>query len=248
MDNPYASLYGSKVQQLNCGSSAVAPSSTEQAHLPWHQPDMASNHGSSAVQPALMPALVDPEAASASVRAQQAPWHEPCARSAGHASTRAAAPHAQQPEPSRKRRRFAEDASSAAVEPQDTVLVWDLDETLVLFHSLHDGRFSAAFGMQARSHDMRMPYAASAVQAHIFAVAPQDSVQAQELGRQWQDALMDLGDSHFFFEQVDVHLRSWTRIWMQHEQAATCSSSCRSRTWTRPASTAWRRRMTGQIW
>ena len=55
----------------------------------------------------------------------------------------------------RKRRRFMEPASAAdgatahAAAPQDTVLVWDLDETLILFQSLHDGRFATAFGMQA---------------------------------------------------------------------------------------------------
>ena len=150
MENPYASLYGRKNQQSSGAKSAPGPKSTEQAHLQWHQPGMATSHGPSTAQTALMPHVVAPEAESASVRARQPPWHEPRPRSAGKAGTSAADAHAQQPEPSRKRRRLSEEDSSTAVQPQDTVLVWDLDETLILFHSLHDGRFSAAFGMQAR--------------------------------------------------------------------------------------------------
>jgi plasmid stabilization system protein ParE len=38
---------------------------------------------------------------------------------------------------------------------------------------------------------------------HITEYLPaQGPEQAQELGRQWQDALMDLSDAHFFFDQV----------------------------------------------
>ena len=38
--------------------------------------------------------------------------------------------------------------------------------------------------------------------------AAQDPMEAPELGRQWQDALTDLCDAHFFFEQVRWrHLR-----------------------------------------
>ena len=70
--------------------------------------------------------------------------------------------------PARKRRRFDEQppAAEAAgapgrtagpqlshqhVQPEDVVLVWDLDETLILFHSLYDGRLAAADSSQVWS-------------------------------------------------------------------------------------------------
>ena len=47
---------------------------------------------------------------------------------------------------SRKRRKVG-----IANEQQSTVLIWDVDETLVLFLSLLDGSFAQAFGMQVLS-------------------------------------------------------------------------------------------------
>lgn len=41
---------------------------------------------------------------------------------------------------------------SACGQGKTTVLIWDVDETLVLFLSLLDGSFAQAFGMQVSSY------------------------------------------------------------------------------------------------
>ena len=148
MENPYASLYGMRDQQRSCAAPAGMPSNTEQAHPPWQQQRMDSFTGHvTAAQPAARPT-----ADNTGTGSQHTPWHDPSARLADPVG----ASMAQQPaegEPSRKRRRCEEEqtTSAHAAQPPDTVLVWDLDETLILFQSLQDGRFSAAFGLQART-------------------------------------------------------------------------------------------------
>lgn len=136
MDNPYASLYGNKDQQQRpAHSSPTTSSSTALPGLPWHGQQFAPGAQPTAAHAAH---YVDSESQEAPIR--QVP--------AGSGLISIAAS-------GRKRRRFMEPASAAdgatahAAAPQDTVLVWDLDETLILFQSLHDGRFATAFGMQA---------------------------------------------------------------------------------------------------
>ena len=57
------------------------------------------------------------------------------------------------------------------------VFVWDLDETLIPFHSLLTGRWAAAH-------------------------PDVDPQQAQQLGRQWVKLIMELADQHFNLEEV----------------------------------------------
>ena len=78
--------------------------------------------------------------------------------------------HAQSATPARKRRRFdelppaPEPASTSEhctipqlrhpqLQPKDIVLVWDLDETLILFQSLLDGRLAAADSSQVEERE-----------------------------------------------------------------------------------------------
>jgi hypothetical protein len=60
---------------------------------------------------------------------------------------------------------------------QHVVLIWDLDETLIPFHSLLTGRWAAGHpGV--------------------------DLQQAQQLGRGWVKLIMELADRHFGLEEV----------------------------------------------
>ncbi|KAK9833852.1 hypothetical protein WJX74_007877 [Apatococcus lobatus] len=64
--------------------------------------------------------------------------------------------------------------------PPDVVLVWDLDETLITFHSLINGSFAAGASLQV-----------------------QDTTR--ELGGRWEHAALDLLDTHFFYDELDDH-------------------------------------------
>ena len=57
------------------------------------------------------------------------------------------------------------------------VVVWDLDETLVLFHSLINQEYARA-----------------------NPCCP--GVEAHALGEKWQDAILDLADEQFFYREV----------------------------------------------
>ena len=57
------------------------------------------------------------------------------------------------------------------------VVVWDLDETLVLFHSLINQDYARA-----------------------NPCCP--GVEAHALGEKWQDAILDLADDQFFYREV----------------------------------------------
>jgi hypothetical protein len=62
---------------------------------------------------------------------------------------------------------------------QHAVFVWDLDESLILLHSLVSGRYAAACGEAAA-----------------------DEQQLAGLARQMQWLVLQLADDHLFFQQV----------------------------------------------
>ena len=91
-----------------------------------------------------------------------------------------------------------------------TVLIWDLDETLILFHSLLSGVYA----------DHHLPLKAK---------------EAANLGRKWQESILDLCDQHFFFTEVrEGRFFTWLHaasiIYMHHATRSTgllpCCNSC----------------------
>lgn len=66
--------------------------------------------------------------------------------------------------------------------PSRLVLVWDLDETLLVFNSLLVGTFQAATQREGTAEELRA------------------------LGQRWEAAILSLCDRHFFFEQVGAGL------------------------------------------
>jgi hypothetical protein len=75
---------------------------------------------------------------------------------------------------------LAADAADAdALLLQHAVFVWDLDESLILLHSLVSGKYAAACGEQAA-----------------------DGQQLAGLAQQMQRLVLQLADDHLFFKQV----------------------------------------------
>lgn len=61
-----------------------------------------------------------------------------------------------------------------------TVYVWDMDETLILFKSLLDGTYAAAFdGLK-------------------------DTRIGVEIGKRWENHILQVCDEHFFYEEVSL--------------------------------------------
>ena len=60
------------------------------------------------------------------------------------------------------------------------VLVWDLDETLIIFQTLSNGRY-----------------------AHYFN-GLKDPLFAVKLGRRWEKLIIQVCDDYFFYEQVQI--------------------------------------------
>lgn len=59
-----------------------------------------------------------------------------------------------------------------------TLYVWDLDETLIIFQTLRNGRY-------AESHK-----------------GSKDPQEACELGKRWESLILDICDDYFFYKQV----------------------------------------------
>lgn len=74
----------------------------------------------------------------------------------------------------------------------DKVLVWDLDETLIIFQTLTTGRF-----------------------AHFFQ-GTKDSRYSIKLGRRWENLIIQVCDDYFFYEQVEdfnqPNLDAWKKF------------------------------------
>ncbi len=71
----------------------------------------------------------------------------------------------------------AQKLEQAAAQPgTKLVLIWDLDETLVVFNSLLTGSWAAAHGL--------------------------DRSTFSPLGERWERAILDISDKHFLYEQV----------------------------------------------
>jgi len=62
-----------------------------------------------------------------------------------------------------------------------TVFVWDMDETLIIFQTLLDGRYVELFD------------------------GFKDNRQATVLGRRWERLILDVCDDYFFYNQVEEH-------------------------------------------
>ncbi|KAI3424881.1 hypothetical protein D9Q98_008265 [Chlorella vulgaris] len=69
--------------------------------------------------------------------------------------------------------------AGAVAAPNPIVLVWDLDETLLVFNSLLIGTWAVATQNPAAADDLR------------------------KLGQRWEAAILALCDDHFFFDQVE---------------------------------------------
>jgi hypothetical protein len=77
-------------------------------------------------------------------------------------------------------------AGAVAASSNPIVLVWDLDETLLVFNSLLIGTWAVATQNPAAADDLR------------------------KLGQRWEAAILALCDDHFFFDQVSVRLQGFT--------------------------------------
>jgi hypothetical protein len=73
-------------------------------------------------------------------------------------------------------------ASTDAVTNQITnVYIWDMDETLILLKSLLDGSYAGSFdGLKDRDKSI-------------------------EIGKRWENLILELCDEHFFYGQVCLH-------------------------------------------
>ena len=71
-----------------------------------------------------------------------------------------------------------------AVGDSKLVLIWDLDETLLIFNSLLTGAWAATH-----------PGQGAAAAAGVLAA-----------GARWEAAILGLCDAHFFFDQVNEHM------------------------------------------
>ena len=75
-------------------------------------------------------------------------------------------------------------AGDAAADQPMNVYVWDMDETLILLKSLLDGSFAGHFeGLK-------------------------DHKKGTEIGKRWENIILELCDEHFFYEEVSRHLKS----------------------------------------
>ena len=61
---------------------------------------------------------------------------------------------------------------------QTIVYIWDMDETLILLKSLLDGTYAKAFN------------------------GSKDSRKGIEIGKYWEDHILQVCDKYFFYEQV----------------------------------------------
>nr|XP_024368717.1 developmental protein eyes absent-like [Physcomitrium patens] len=62
-----------------------------------------------------------------------------------------------------------------------TVFVWDMDETLIIFQTLLDGRYVGLFD------------------------GYKDCQKATHLGRRWEQLILEVCDEYFFYQQVEEH-------------------------------------------
>jgi eyes absent family protein 1 len=75
-------------------------------------------------------------------------------------------------------------STDALTEQPVNVYIWDMDETLILLKSLLDGSYAGAFdGLKDRE-------------------------KSTEIGKRWENLILELCDEHFFYEEVSEHLNS----------------------------------------
>jgi hypothetical protein len=69
-------------------------------------------------------------------------------------------------------------STDAVTEQPVNVYIWDMDETLILLKSLLDGSYAGAFdGLK-------------------------DHEKSTEIGKRWENLILELCDEHFFYEEV----------------------------------------------
>ncbi|GAB4821578.1 hypothetical protein N2152v2_008624 [Parachlorella kessleri] len=69
-------------------------------------------------------------------------------------------------------------------QPKEVVLIWDIDETLIVFNSLLLGSWAVAYG--------------------------KDSAAMQLLGERWEAAILNIADKHFFCTQIEEYDQTCT--------------------------------------
>ncbi|KAL0050629.1 hypothetical protein WJX82_003772 [Trebouxia sp. C0006] len=82
---------------------------------------------------------------------------------------------------------------------RQTVLVWDLDETLILFHSLLSGAYAVHH-------------------------SPEKANEAMSMGKKWQESILDICDQHFFFTEIenfDQTTSTALQQWDDHEDLSS---------------------------
>lgn len=82
----------------------------------------------------------------------------------------------------------------------ERVLIWDLDETLIIFQTLTTGRF-----------------------AHQFQGA-KDSRVAVTLGRRWEKLIIQICDDYFFYEQVEEFNKPTLEGWRKYDDGRDLST------------------------
>lgn len=70
------------------------------------------------------------------------------------------------------------------------VYIWDMDETLILLKSLLNGTYAETFN------------------------GLKDVKEGVELGKMWENYILDLCDSHFFYEQVSLNFHLSKQLYL----------------------------------
>lgn len=80
------------------------------------------------------------------------------------------------------------------------VFVWDLDETLIIFRTLSNGRYAECFkGLKDSRHSIT-------------------------LGRRWENLIIQVCDEHFFYEQVEDYNAPTLDSWRKYDNGEDLSS------------------------
>lgn len=80
------------------------------------------------------------------------------------------------------------------------VFVWDLDETLIIFQTLANGRYAQLFkGLK-------------------------DSRSGIKLGRRWEKLIIQVCDDYFFYEQVENYNEPTLQVWRKYDDGRDLSA------------------------
>lgn len=79
------------------------------------------------------------------------------------------------------------------------VYIWDMDETLILLKSLLNGMYAEAFN------------------------GLKDAQKGVEIGKMWEKHILDLCDSHFFYEQIENYNKPFLDALLQYDDGKDLS-------------------------